>query len=262
MVLFLLLLYGILHLIHWLCEVPNYCVYLSTKIFQISNHSIVVEMVLITLLQLPLKVIWLYALILYLDIPNVETGSILNSNNNIGSIYIYSILFFGKCHYIIDVSDILTQYLPQNIHSCDFIESIPSSNTSIILPNWTCSDFNYTVFDFSRFTNVESIEIGDDSFFSVRTFSIDRMNKLQTLKIGQKSFTSQKHYGAVYRDKSFHILNCASLESIEIGEHSFGDFGGEFELSNLPSLQLLKIGGEGSDSGNLYYVNPIIRGIG
>ena len=162
---------------------------------------------------------------------------------------------------LLDVSDIFTQFLPQNIHSCDFIESIPSSNTSIILPNWTCSDFNYTVFDFSRFTNVESIEIGDDSFYSVQTFRIDGLNRLQTLKIGKKSFSVKIQFVQnVY--KSFHILNCASLESIEIGELSFADFGGEFEMSNLPSLQLLKIGGTGSGSGSFYYINPIIRGIG
>ena len=42
--------------------------------------------------------------------------------------------------------------------------------------------------------------------------------------------------------KSFHVLNCESLESIEIGEYSFSDFGGEFELKNLPQLQSIQIG--------------------
>ena len=42
--------------------------------------------------------------------------------------------------------------------------------------------------------------------------------------------------------KSFHILNCESLESIQIGEYSFSDFGGEFELRNLPQLQSIQIG--------------------
>ena len=162
---------------------------------------------------------------------------------------------------LLDVNHALSQYLPQNIHSCDFIESIPSSNTSIILPNWTCSDFNYTVFDFSRFTNVESIEIGDDSFYSVQTFRIHGLNKLQTLKIGKKSFSVKTQFVQNVH-KSFHILNCGSLISIEIGPDSFADFGGEFEMSNLPSLQLLKIGGTGSGSGSFYYINPIIRGIG
>ena len=103
--------------------------------------------------------------------------------------------------------------------------------------------------------------LSDNSFYSVQTFRIDGLNELQTLKIGKKSFSLQAQY-IQNEYKSFHILNCASLESIEIGEFCFSDFGGEFELSNLPSLQLLKIGGTGSDSGSFYYVNPIIRGIG
>ena len=147
---------------------------------------------------------------------------------------------------LLDVNHALSQYLPQNTHSCDFIESIPSSNTSIILPNWTCNDLNYTVFDFSRFSNVESIEIGDDSFYSVQTFRIDGLNKLQTLKIGVRSFSISKatHDYMFYYDgpvKSFHILNCGSLISIEIGPDSFAEFGGEFELLNLPLLQSIKL---------------------
>ena len=42
--------------------------------------------------------------------------------------------------------------------------------------------------------------------------------------------------------KSFHILNCGSLESIQIGEYSFSDYAGEFELKNLPQLQAIQIG--------------------
>ena len=166
---------------------------------------------------------------------------------------------------LLDVSNLLTQYLPQNIHYCDFIESIPSSNTSIILPNWTCNDVNYTVFDFSRFTNVESIEIGNDSFLSVRTFSIDGLNKLQTLKIGKRSFSvspTREFLHFLYPPvKSFHILNCEFLTLIDIGENSFNDFGGEFELRNLPSLQYLKIGEVGRESYNFYQVSLVIKGI-
>ena len=47
----------------------------------------------------------------------------------------------------------------------------------------------------------------------------------------------------VIHRKIFHILNCESLESIDIGEYSFSDFGGDFELKNLPQLQSIQIGG-------------------
>ena len=140
---------------------------------------------------------------------------------------------------IIDVSELL---FPE-VYSCDYIQSLNSNITSIIIPNWTCNDNNYTIFDFSRFSLLESIEIGDDSFGSVSTFQIDGLNQLQTIKIGKNSFTQRKNgnYGND-KSKSFHILNCESLESIEIGEYSFSDYGGEFELKNLTQLQSIQIG--------------------
>ena len=116
--------------------------------------------------------------------------------------------------------------------------------------------------DVSWFWNLESIEIGDECFESVQTFKIDKLNQLKSLKIGKNSFTqvnitdkwdSKK---ADNQSKSFHILNCESLESIEIGKWSFNDFAGQFELKNLLSLQSIQI-----DSYNFYCSSFVIRGI-
>ena len=136
-----------------------------------------------------------------------------------------------------------------------------SSITSIIIPNWTCNDIGYTMFDFSRFTLVESIEIGDDCFGSVETFQIDGLTRLKSLKIGNNSFTQKRNRSGDDKSKSFHILNCESLESIEIGEYSFSDFAGEFELKNLPQLQSIQIGSIGRGSNNFYGSSFVIRGI-
>ena len=136
-----------------------------------------------------------------------------------------------------------------------------SSITSIIIPNWTCNDIDYTMFDFSRFTLVESIEIGDDCFGSVETFQIDGLTRLKTIKIGNNSFTQKRNRSGDDKSKSFHILNCESLESIEIGEYSFSDFGGDFELKNLPQLQSIQIGSIGRGSNNFYGSSFVIRGI-
>ena len=117
-----------------------------------------------------------------------------------------------------------------------------------------------TDWDVSWFLNLESIEIGNESFGLVKTFQIDGLNRLKSLKIGNNSFT-QKIYGT--RDdksKSFHILNCESLKFIHIGEFSFSDYGGEFELKNLPQLQSIEIGSIGSDSFNFYGSSFVIRG--
>ena len=128
--------------------------------------------------------------------------------------------------------------------------------------------------DVSWLLNLESIEIGDYCFKSVQTFKIDGLNRLKTLKIGNNSFSQVKQswfnfynnhdkWNAMFnkQSKSFHILNCESLESIQIGEWSFSDYAGEFELKNLPHLQSIQIGTIGSDSYNFYHSSFVIRGI-
>ena len=161
------------------------------------------------------------------------------------------------CVLNIDVSELL---FPK-VYYFDFIQSIDSSITSIIIPNWTCNDIDYTIFDFSRFNIVESIEIGNDCFGSVKTFQIDGLNRLKTIIIGNNSFTQNKNARGNDESKSFHILNCESLESIQIGKYSFSDFGGEFELKNLPQLQYILIGSIRNESCNFLYSSFVIRGI-
>ena len=141
------------------------------------------------------------------------------------------------------------------------LQAIDISVTSIIIPNRTCNDIDYTIFDFSRFSIIESIEIGDNCFESVKTFKIEGLNRLKSLKIGNNSFTKKKNSNGNDASKSFHILNCESLKSIQIGRYSFGDYAGDFELKNLPQLQFIQIGFLGSISTNFSCSSFVIRGI-
>ena len=123
---------------------------------------------------------------------------------------------------------------------------------------------NYNTFNFSRFTLLEELIIEDDCFGNVNEFVIDELNKLKSLTIGSKSFTKYKNSYGNNPSRSFHVLNCAELESIEIDRYSFSDYGGEFELFNLPKLSTIKIGymGEiGYYSYNFYYSSFVIKGI-
>ena len=124
-----------------------------------------------------------------------------------------------------------------------------------------------TDWDVSWFLNLESIEIGNGCFKSVKTFQIDGLNRLKTIKIGHNSFIQENDdddyddYDDYDSSKSFHILNCESLESIQIGEFSFSDFWGEFELNNLPQLQSIQFGTVGACSINFFVSSFVIRGI-
>ena len=59
--------------------------------------------------------------------------------------------------------------------------------------------------------------------------------------------------------KSFFVMNCQELELITINEYSFCDFGGKFELKNLPSLHTLRIGNLDGDSWNFVWSSFVIR---
>ena len=99
---------------------------------------------------------------------------------------------------------------------------------------------------------------------------IDGLNELKWLKIGMNSFTKKKNSYGNNSSRLFSILNCIELESIEIGRYSFSDYGGEFELRNLPKLSTIKIGSIESDisesnnegwSANFCYSSFVIKGM-
>ena len=87
-------------------------------------------------------------------------------------------------------------------------------------------------------------------------FVIDGLNELKLLVIGMNSFTTKKHCLGHDCCRSFCISSCAELESIEIGEYSFSDYGGGFELKNLPKLYSIRM-----SSYNFCPSSLVIKGI-
>ena len=164
----------------------------------------------------------------------------------------------------IDISTILEDLVP---FTPSDIEKLDSNITSIIIPNYSMNNETYMTFNFSRFEKLEELIIGNDCLENVNDYVIDGLNHLKSLKIGNSSFTHLKsgdkwdNKKANNRNRSFSILNCDKLESIEIGRYSFSDYGGGFELKNLPKLSTIKIGEIGRDSYNFYYCSFVIQGI-
>ena len=145
------------------------------------------------------------------------------------------------------------------------IQSIEVNTKSISIPDQSVNNKDYTKFDFSRFTSLEELAIGNNSFENVNRFNIDGLNKLKSLKIGKNSFThlkTDKKHESIESDpnRSFQVMNCAELKSIDIGCGSFSDYAGQYELKNLGELVSLKIGEIGSDSSNFYNSSFVVKG--
>ena len=173
----------------------------------------------------------------------------------------------------VDVNESLSKLIPIIVIPLNNLNELDSSLSNLNIPSWSFNnELNMIDLNLNRFMNLESIEIGNDCFESVQTFRIEGLNRLKTIKIGNNSFTQFKSNdfendfaGSISNcrneSKSFHILNCESLKVIEIGQYSFADFGGEFELRNLDNLESIKIGEIGEGSSNFCYSSFIIRGI-
>ena len=132
--------------------------------------------------------------------------------------------------------------------------------TDLVISNNLCNNHTAFMIDFTHYTNLESLEIGDSNFQHVSEFVIDGLGELKSLNIGINSFTMNKNSYGSNSSRSFHLLNCVELESIEIGRYSFSDYGGGFELKNLPKLSTIKIGEIGIVSANFYYSSFVIKG--
>ena len=157
------------------------------------------------------------------------------------------------------------------IHSRSELYKMDYKVTELVICSKSCN--NVKILNLNKYEWLESIEIGDDCFRSVKSFKIDGLSRLKTIKIGnnsfnalEKEFLSTGHSDTEWQQnskqwKSFQILNCESLESIQIGPYSFSDFGGKFELKNLPQLQSIQIGTIGGQSVNFYWSSFVIRGI-
>ena len=170
----------------------------------------------------------------------------------------------------VDVNESLCKLIPIPLNN---LNELDSSLSNLNIPSWSFNnELNLIELNLNRFMNLESIEIGNECFGSIQIFEIDGLNRLKTIKIGHNSFTQLKSNdfendwnGSLSKcrneSKSFHILNCKSLKMIEIGQYSFCDFGGEFELRNLDNLESIKIGEIGNVSLNFIWSSFNIRGI-
>ena len=138
------------------------------------------------------------------------------------------------------------------------LEMLDSQITGILVPSNSCNDVSEL--DLSNCSNLEYIEIGDKCFGGVQTVRICGLPKLKSIKIGRMSFTEKDENYGMNRDKSFFLANCVELKHFEVGEWSFSDYGGEFQLTHLPNLETLTCGTLDKESFNFFGCSLLLQG--
>ena len=84
----------------------------------------------------------------------------------------------------------------------------------IIVVSHCCNESNVVGLDFSRFSNLREMRVGDDCFANVKDVSMTRLKKLEKVEFGKRCCC--KAIGG-----SFEVKECEKLKSVKTGDGCF-----------------------------------------
>ena len=120
---------------------------------------------------------------------------------------------------------------------------VSPKDTDLIIPDHLSYNKEDPSFRLWYMMKLKRIVIGNHCFTKTRLFELDGLSQLESIVIGQYSFGS--YYLSLMRETKgcYRILNCPKLKSIQIGSESFSN-NYLFKLKNLPSLQSIQMGND------------------
>ena len=110
---------------------------------------------------------------------------------------------------------------------------ISEDMTELIVPGNRCNEEDITVLDFSRFTGLKMMMVGDGCFGNVRELKLTGLGELESVVIGKSSFSLSSGV--------FTLQRCDSLTELTIGHSSFGGYH-EIVLDGVPVLVTISMG--------------------
>ena len=106
--------------------------------------------------------------------------------------------------------------------------------TSITVNNNCGNSASFTSLDFTPFSLLRQITIGDNCFGSVREVKLSGLSELESVVVGSNSFR-KSNSGGLYMN------GCSSLKTVMIGDGSFASFA-VFDITDAPFLEEVRIG--------------------
>lgn len=142
------------------------------------------------------------------------------------------------------------------------LESAYSRVCVLVVDSRCCNDSELKAIDFSRFSNLRELRVGDDSFENVEGVKVIGLAELRRIVIGENSFTKRKkdEYFPKNPDRHFYLRNCERLTDLKIGCFSFCDYS-VCEIDNLLSLEVIEIGDLNGMSYNFYHASLELKSV-
>lgn len=149
-----------------------------------------------------------------------------------------------------------TKGLVEEINEMSTCSDITTLNAETVkyltLPVQTeCEDYTSTELDLSDFPNLVAFGTYNYNFYKVSSFKAVGMEFLESILLGYRSFENTQ-------DGSFIVSNCPNLRSIYAENRAAASYN-YFELSNLPSLEVINFGLNG-DSNNFKNAALMLQG--
>ena len=133
--------------------------------------------------------------------------------------------------------------------------SISKDMTELAMPSNRCNSRRIKTVDLSLFSQLKSIEIGNECFMYVEEVKLIGLNQLEKVVIGKNSFTKKKNSWPSYdASRRFYLKNCERLREMKMGCWSFNDYS-VCEIENVPSLEVIEMGKVNGHSGIFYHAS-------
>ena len=133
--------------------------------------------------------------------------------------------------------------------------SISKDMTELAMPSNRCNSRRIKTVDLSLFSQLKSIEIGNECFMYVEEVKLIGLDQLERVVIGKNSFTKHKDNWPKHNpDRRFYLKDCERLRELKIGCYSFSVYS-VCEIENVPSLEVIEMGDLNKDSYNFYYAS-------
>ena len=144
---------------------------------------------------------------------------------------------------------------PVTVSSFDDLEYLGEGVGVLVVASGCCNDRGLRVLDFSRFSNLREVRVGNECFEYVDEVKLIGLSKLERVVIGENSFTKVKDDWPSYDpNRHFYLKNCERLRELKIGRFSFSDYS-VCEIEDVPSLEMIEMGDVNEVSANFLYAS-------
>lgn len=111
----------------------------------------------------------------------------------------------------------------------------------LVVASACCNEAELTVVDFSAFTCLRELNVGNECFENVMEVKIVGLTELLYVRIGERSFSKKKKWKTRSPLRCFYLKDCSSVKELVVGFYSFSDYM-ICAIENVPSLEVISMG--------------------